>query len=103
MKTRAYVHSSNIVLAWALEKVDLKRVMSTAASIATLTWHDLEPNMLDEQFLMPMANLILCFKLHFAIFCGYFRVKNRRLYTFKIYSPEPSYYSNNKQNKYDNS
>ena len=35
MKTRAYVHSSNVVSARALETV----------SIATLIWHDLEPNM----------------------------------------------------------
>ena len=45
MKTRAYVHSSNVVSARALEKVDLKRVISAAVSIATLIWHDLEPNM----------------------------------------------------------
>ena len=51
MKTRAYVHSSNVVIARALETV----------SIATLIWHDLEPNMQDKQFLVPMANLILCF------------------------------------------
>ena len=50
MKTRAYVHSSNVVSARALETV----------SIATLIWHDLEPNMQDKQFLVPMANLILC-------------------------------------------
>ena len=67
MKTLAYVYSSNMVLAWALENVDLKRVMSTTASIATLTWRDLEPNMLDEQFFVPMANLIPCFKLNFAL------------------------------------
>ena len=67
---------SNGVSARALENVDPKRVMSTAASIATLTWHDLEPKMLDEQFLVPMVNLILCFKLNFAIFCGYIWVKN---------------------------
>ena len=76
--------------------------MSTAASIATLTLHDLEPNMLDEQFLVPMANLILCFNLNFAIFCRYNWGKNQ-LYTFKIYSPERCDYSNNKQNKYSNS
>ena len=35
MKTRAYVHSSNVVSARALETV----------SIATLIWHNLEPNM----------------------------------------------------------
>ena len=50
MKTRAYVHSSNVVSARALKTV----------SIATLIWHDLEPNMQDKQFLVPMANLILC-------------------------------------------
>ena len=67
-----------VVSARALENVDLiKRVMSTAASIATLTWHDLQPKMLDEQFLVPMASLILCFKLNFAIFCGYIWVKNQ--------------------------
>ena len=89
MKTRAHVHSSNIVLVWTLENVDLKKVMSAAASIATLTWHDLEPNMLqDEQFLAPMANLILCLELNFSIFC-----------TFKICSTERSDYSNiNKMN-----
>ena len=65
--------SSNVVSARALEN---ERVMSTAASIATLTWHDLEPKILDEQFLVPMANLILCFKLNFAIFCGHIWVKN---------------------------
>ena len=61
MKTRAYVHSSKVVSARALENVDLKRVISAAVSIATLIWHDLEPNMQDKQFLLPMANLILCF------------------------------------------
>ena len=50
--------SSNVVSARAID-IDPKRVMSTAASIATLTWHDLEPKILDEQFLVPMANLIL--------------------------------------------
>ena len=45
MKTRAYVHSSNVVSARALENVVLKRVISAAVSIATLIWHDLEPNM----------------------------------------------------------
>ena len=44
MKTRAYVHSSNVVSARALETV----------SIATLIWHDLEPNMQDKQFLVTM-------------------------------------------------
>ena len=29
-----------------------KRAMSAAASIATLTWHDLEANMQDDQFLV---------------------------------------------------
>ena len=57
MKTRAYVHSSKVVSARALENVDLKRVISAAVSIATLIWHDLEPNMQDKQFLVPMANL----------------------------------------------
>ena len=33
-----------------LENADLKRMMSTAASMLRL-WHDLEPNMQDEQFL----------------------------------------------------
>ena len=85
MKTCAYVHRQmSCHAARALENVGLKRVMSTAASIATLTWHDLEPKMLDEQFLVPMANLILCFKLNFAVFCRYIWVKNQ-LYTFKIY------------------
>ena len=51
MKTRAYVHSSNVVSARTLETV----------SIDTLIRHDLEPNMQDKQFLVPMANLILCF------------------------------------------
>ena len=41
MKTRAYVHSSNVVSARTLETV----------SIATLIRHDLEPNMQDKQFL----------------------------------------------------
>ena len=68
MKICAYAYSSNIMSAWALENVDIKRVMSAAASIATLTWHDLEPNMLNEQFLVPMANLIICFELNFSIF-----------------------------------
>ena len=45
--------------------------------------------MQDEQFLVPMANLILCFELKFSIFCGYIWVKNR-LCTFKICSPERS-------------
>ena len=63
-----YAQSSNLILAWALENVDLKRVMSATVSIATLTWHDLELNMLDEQYLavVPMANLILCFELNFS-------------------------------------
>ena len=51
MKTRAYVHSSKVVSARALENVDLKRVISAAVSIATLLCHDLEPNMQDKQFL----------------------------------------------------
>ena len=51
MKTRAYVHSSKVVSARALENVDLKRVISAAVSIATLVWHDLEPNMQVKQFL----------------------------------------------------
>ena len=55
------LHSSNVVSARALENVDLKRVISAAVSIATLIWHDLEPNMQDKQFLVPMANLIICF------------------------------------------
>ena len=79
-----------------------KRAMSAAALIASLTWHDLEPNMLDVQFLVSMANLILCFKLNFAIFCGCIWVKNR-LCAFKICSPERSDYSNYNQNKYSNS
>ena len=74
-----------------------KRVISAAALIASLTWHDLELNMLDVQFLVSMANLILCFKLNFAIFCGCIWVKNR-LCAFKICSPERSDYSNNNQN-----
>ena len=49
MKTRAYVHSSNVVSARALEIVGLKRVISAAVSIATLIWHDLEPNMQDHR------------------------------------------------------
>ena len=40
--------SSNVLSAWALENVDLETVMSTAASIATLTWYDLEPKMVDK-------------------------------------------------------
>ena len=71
MKTCAYVHSSNVVSARALENVDLKRVISAAVSIATLIWHDLEPNMQDKQFLVPTANRILYFQLNFAIFCGH--------------------------------
>ena len=63
MKTRAYVHSPNVVSARTLENADLKRVISAAVSIATLIWHDLEPNMQDKQFLLPMANLIICFYL----------------------------------------
>ena len=51
MKARAYVHSSKVVSARALGNVDLKRVISAAVSIATLVWHDLEPNMQDKQFL----------------------------------------------------
>ena len=101
MKTRAYVHSSNVVSARALENVDLKRVMSAAASIATLIWHDLEPNMQGEQFLVPMANLINCLQLNFGIFCGQIWAKNRlAIYTFEICSPERSITLNiNKQNK----
>ena len=71
MKTRAYVHSSNVVSARALENVDLKGMISAAVSIATHIWHDLEPNMQDKQFLVPMANLIISFQLNFAIFCGH--------------------------------
>ena len=103
MKTRAYVHSSKVVLARALENVDLKRVISAAVSIATLIWHDLEPNMQDKQFLVPMANLILCFLLNFAIFCQHVWPKNW-LYTFKIVHMNAVItLSNNKQNKYSNS
>ena len=59
--------------------------------------------MQDEQFLVPMANLILCFQLNFAIFCGYIWAKNR-LYTFEICSLNAVItLSNNKQNKYSNS
>ena len=92
MKTRAHVHSSNVVSARALENVDLKRVISAAVSIATLIWHDLEPNMQDKQFLMPMANLILCFQLNFAIFCGYVWPKNQVIYV-QNNSPESSDYN----------
>ena len=72
MKTRAYaiVHSSKIVSSVDTQKGQ-KRVMSRAAFIATLTWHNLEPNILDEQFLVPIANLILYLELNFAIFCRY--------------------------------
>ena len=59
----------------ALENIDLKRVMSAAASIATLIWHDLGTKMQDEQFLVPMTNLILCFQLKFVIFAGIFGQK----------------------------
>ena len=55
--------------------------MSIAESIATLIWHDLELNMSDEHFFVPMAKLI--FELNFAVFMGYIWVKNR-LYMFKI-------------------
>ena len=81
--------------------VDLTRVISGAASIASLTWHDLpdlERNMLDEQFLVLVANLFLCFELNFAIFFGCIWVKNR-LCTFKICSPERSDYSKKRINK----
>ena len=37
--------------------------------------------------LVPKENLILCFELNLAIFCGYNRAENR-LYTFKIRSPD---------------
>ena len=55
-------------------------------------------------FLVPMANLILCFKLNFSIFCGYIWVKNR-LYTFKMFTWTQWLHacSNNKQNKYSHS
>ena len=75
MKTRAYVHSSNVVSARALENVDLRRVISAAVSIATLIWHDLEPNMQDKQFLVPMANLMLYFASVFDQKIGYIRSK----------------------------
>ena len=68
---RAYIHSSNVVSARALENVGLERVIAAAVSIATLIWHNLEPGMQDKQFLVPIANLILCFQLNFAIFCGH--------------------------------
>ena len=66
-----------------------KRAMLAAASIANLTWHELEPNMQGEQFFVPMANLILCFQ---SKFCGHIWAKDR-LYTFKICSPERSDYT----------
>ena len=96
MKTRA---------ARELENVDLKRVMSAAASIATLIWHDLEPNMQDEQFLVPMANLIICFQLNFAIFCGHIWAKNRLYIRSKYVHLNAVLHvlSINKQNKYSNS
>ena len=65
------IRQMHVVSARALENVGLKRVISAAVSIATLIWHDLEPNMQDKQFLVSMANLILCFQLNFAIFCGH--------------------------------
>ena len=106
MKTRAYVHSSNVVSArGALENVDLKRVMSAAASIATLIWHDLEPNMQDEQFLVPMAKLIICFQLNFGIFCGQIWAKNRLYIHSKYVHLNAVLHSIliNKINKYSNS
>ena len=71
MKTRAYVHPSNVVSARALDNVDLKGRCQLPHRLLLFTWHDLEPNMQDEQFLVPMAKLILCFQLNFAIFCGH--------------------------------
>ena len=38
----------------------------------TLTWHDLEPNMLDEQLLVPIANLNFCFELNLLYLAGLF-------------------------------
>ena len=103
MKTHAYVHSPNVVSARAIENVDLKRAMSPAASIATLTWHDLEPNMQNEQFLVPMANLIFCFQLNFAIFCGHIRIKIGYIRSKYVHLNTVITLSNNKQNKYSNS
>ena len=67
-----------------------KRAMSAAASIAILTWHDLEANMQGDQFLVPMVNLILGFQLNFAIFCGHTWANIYICEIFKICSPERS-------------
>ena len=75
MKTRAFVHSSNVVSAQALENVDLKGRCQLLHRLLLFTWYDLEPNMQDEQFLVPMANLILSFQLNFAIFCTSYFVR----------------------------
>ena len=50
-----YVHSSKIVLACTLENVNVKRVMLAAASIATLTWHDLELNTISRAYVKPYS------------------------------------------------
>ena len=74
-----------------------KRAMSAAASIANLTWHELEPNMQGEQFLVPMANLILCFQSNFA---GIFGQKIGYIRSKYVHLNAVVTLSNNKQNKY---
>ena len=69
--------------------------MSAAASIATLTWHDLETNIQDEHAISraygkPDDSL---FRVKLCYILRNIWVKNR-LCTFKICSPERSDYSN---------
>ena len=66
--------------------------MSATASIATLYMARFGTKHAGRQFLMPMANLIICFQLNFAIFRGHIWAKNR-LYTFERCSPERSDYT----------
>lgn len=54
-----------------------KKMMSAAASIAILTWHDLKPNVSNEQFLTRAYGKPDSFfrVTHFAIFSGYIPAK----------------------------
>ena len=94
----------NLCSARALENADLKRVMSAAVSIATLTWHDLALNMQDEQFLVPMANLIFFSSEILLYFAGIFGQKIGYIRSKKyVHLNAVITLSNNTQNKYSNS
>ena len=92
-------------LARALENVDLKGRCHLPHRLLLLLhgmiWNQL--NMQDEQFLVPMANLILCFQLNFAIFCGHIRQKIGYIRSKYVHLNAVITLSNNKQDKYSNS